>query len=333
MDEINGEQYYGELKKKKKSLIEKVPRHFKLEQKKGRTQISEEVKIIQGQSLIYIFNSIVPLILTTTPTISEQDNQKKKKNRKPQFGNQSDTLIDLMKKVVRVVGFSKVVIEPFKRAFPREVAEFVIQLVQDTWKILEKKKIEIEKLEEKQKRLKESNIDDKTDFDMELIQTGSDIEKEEIIGKYINDYASADYENLAGKITGIILQLELPKLIQIVQSYQLLNKQISDAVIFLIFSLEEEEYIKDYWNVDLNRSNQNIQITLQFDNQVHNLEQKQIITLLDWQKKLQKEKLMNVRFLERYGKAMKFLPKEMRQALFDERIEMNRNKNGILNIN
>jgi hypothetical protein len=31
-----------------------------------------------------------------------------------------------MKKVVRVVGFSKVVIKPFKRAFPREVAEFVI---------------------------------------------------------------------------------------------------------------------------------------------------------------------------------------------------------------
>ncbi|KAA6369603.1 MAG: hypothetical protein EZS28_034870, partial [Streblomastix strix] len=67
-------------------------------------------------------------------------------------------------------------------------------------------------------------------FDLSLISNGTDQEKKDNIGEFIYEYVARDHEDLAGKITGLILELDLSELKQIVQNKQLLNKNIADAI-------------------------------------------------------------------------------------------------------
>ncbi|KAA6387824.1 MAG: hypothetical protein EZS28_016648, partial [Streblomastix strix] len=72
--------------------------------------------------------------------------------------------------------------------------------------------------------------DDKTDFDILSIDHGTDEEKKNNIGEYIYEYIEQDHQELAGKITGMIRELDLSELQQIVQSKQLLNQNVAQAI-------------------------------------------------------------------------------------------------------
>ncbi|KAA6403903.1 MAG: hypothetical protein EZS28_000573 [Streblomastix strix] len=72
-----------------------------------------------------------------------------------------------------------------------------------------------------------------TNFDLSSLSQGSDEDKKNSIGEFIYEYAAKDHEELAGKITGMILELDLSELKQIVQNKQILNKQITDAILLL----------------------------------------------------------------------------------------------------
>ncbi|KAA6397057.1 MAG: hypothetical protein EZS28_007418 [Streblomastix strix] len=72
-----------------------------------------------------------------------------------------------------------------------------------------------------------------TNFDLSSLSQLSDEDKKNSIGEFIYEYAAKDHEELAGKITGIILEHDLSELKQIVQNKQILNKQITDAILLV----------------------------------------------------------------------------------------------------
>ncbi|KAA6380244.1 MAG: hypothetical protein EZS28_024229 [Streblomastix strix] len=92
--------------------------------------------------------------------------------------------------------------------------------------IKEKEKVQQKEQYQKKEQEKEQEIenqqeqeltnDDKTDFDILSIDHGTDEEKKNNIGEYIYEYIEQDHKELAGKITGMIRELDLSELQQIV---------------------------------------------------------------------------------------------------------------------